>query len=1185
MQKQTLFTLRLFSGLLLAALLLALVAPATPAVAQSGGPDTVTIPGTLQSELGCSDDWKPDCDKTFLTYDAEDDVWQGTFLVQPDNDQDKKGPRYKAAIDKAWGENYGLKAQPNGADIPLVVSEPTEVKFYYDHKTHWVTDNFNTVIAVATGTFQSELGCNNDNDPGCLRSWMQDIEGTGKYTFAAKGLPDGDYEARVALYESADQVYGAGGELNGAAIAFTVKDGGEVFFSYDSSNNGVVVSTEGAPKGNLAKPLAHWVNADTILWKITSAPTYSYELHYALEGNLSLAASGIEGGQMIPLTLDAGGPGAETLEKFPHLDGFTTLKINPADAGKAREILRGQVAILARDDQGKVIDAVGVQFPGALDALFTYRGELGVIYNGNVPTLRLWAPTAQSVSLHLFDAPQGDASQVLAMTSSPEQGTWELTGASDWTGKYYLYEVKVFVPATGKVETNLVTDPYAISLSMNSKRSQIVNLADSALAPSGWESLAKPPLAAFEDSVIYELHIRDFSAYDVTVPEALRGTYKAFTLPEASGMIHLKALADAGLTHIHLLPAFDIASINEDKSTWKNPDPEELAKFSSYGKDQRSLIEQIRDQDGFNWGYDPLHYSTPEGSYATNPEGITRIVEFREMVQALNQAGLRVVMDVVYNHTNASGQNANSVLDRVVPGYYHRLNANGQVETSTCCQNTATEHVMMEKLMIDSLVTWAKYYKVDGFRFDLMGHHMAVNMANVRTALDGLTLEKDGVDGSKILLYGEGWDFGEVAKNARGVNATQLNLGGSGIASFNDRLRDAVRGGGPFNPMQEQGFSTGLFDQPNAYDQGSADSQQAKALLYEDWIKIGMAGNLESYTLVNSSGDEVPGVAISYNGAPAAYTLDPQENIVYAAAHDNETLFDAIQYKAAPEVTIQERVRMNNIALSVVMFSQGIPFFHAGDDLLRSKSLDGNSYNSGDWFNRLDFTYQTNNWGVGVPMSGSEDDMLMGQLLIDRDYKVTPADIQMSASYFQELLKIRRSTPLLRMQTAEDIAQRLSFLNLDPERDPGLIVMVLDDRQESALDPTYDLLVILFNARKDAVEYTDSSMTDLSLALHPLQAESVDERVRESSYDPATGTFSVPGRTTAVFVQARPKPVIEATETPDSSAFTQPEATQSQEPAQAGESDEAFPIAGVLGGAAAVGIAGAALAYWLRKRK
>lgn len=184
-------------------LVVATLGSARPASAQdTPPPETVAIPGTLQSELGCSGDWQPDCDKTFLTYDAEDDVWQGAFEVQPNNDQDKKGPRYKAALNGSWGENYGRNATPGGADIPLAVTQPTLVKFYYDHKTHWVADNFNQVIATARGTFQSELGCKQDNDPACLRSWLQDPEGDGTYSFATRQLPPGTYTVELGINEA-----------------------------------------------------------------------------------------------------------------------------------------------------------------------------------------------------------------------------------------------------------------------------------------------------------------------------------------------------------------------------------------------------------------------------------------------------------------------------------------------------------------------------------------------------------------------------------------------------------------------------------------------------------------------------------------------------------------------------------------------------------------------------------------------------------------------------------------------------------------------------------------------------------------------------------------------------------------------------------------------------------------------
>src|SRR5690349_16528213 len=209
---------------------------------------------------------------------------------------------------------------------------------------------------------------------------------------------------------------------------------------------------------------------------------------------------------------------------------------------------------------------------------------------------------------------------------------------------------------------------------MNSKRSQIVDLNEVDLKPQGWDQLVKPALAAPEDIVIYELHIRDFSISDKTVPEELRGTYKAFTVKDSNGMKHLRALAQAGLTHVHLLPAFDIASVNEDKATWQAPGFPLLASYPPSSTVQATLVMSTAEVDPFNWGYDPYHFNTPEGSYATDSNGPARILQFRQMVQGLAANGLRVVMDVVYNHTTASGEDPRSVFDQVVPGYYHRLN-------------------------------------------------------------------------------------------------------------------------------------------------------------------------------------------------------------------------------------------------------------------------------------------------------------------------------------------------------------------------------------------------------------------------------------------------------------------------------------------------------------------------------
>jgi len=1151
--------------LVICATLLASFSPlsVSTAQAQASNPDMVNIPGTHQDELGCPGEWMPTCENTLLTYDIEDDVWQGTYEIQPANDADKKGPRYKVALNGTWDENYGVNATRGSADIPLLVTAPTQVKFYYDHKTHWVADSFNKKIVVAAGDFQSQLGCASDNDAGCLRSWLQDPEGDGLYAFVTNALKGGTYTVTLTLNEDATQSLGD-------VQQFTVaNDGDEIYFGYDEVKKQTIISTTGAPKGSLSKLKAMWVNQDTLMWNVVGSPKYSYSIFYSPDATLNLTADGVQNGTEIPLTFSKSGPGGDVLQRNPYLNGYSAFKIDSKDFAKIPEAVKGQVAIVVRDDNSKIVDMTGVQLWGVLDALYPYDGQLGVTWDGDNPTLRVWAPTAQSVVLNLFSGIDENFTEKHPMSWDSSTGVWSTEGKPQWKNLFYLYEVQVYVPSTGKIETNLVTDPYSLSLSMNSKRSQIVNLNDDTLKPPGWDTVQKPALAAPEDIVIYELHIRDFSIYDLTVPEELRGTYVAFTVKDSNGMQHLASLAQAGLTHIHLLPAFDIASVNEDKSTWQTVDEAQLKTYPPDSDQQAKAVSAITGSDGFNWGYDPLHYTVPEGSYSTAPDGGGwRTVEFRAMVQSLNQTGLRVVMDVVYNHTNASGQNANSVLDRIVPGYYHRLNAEGNVEKSTCCENTATEHNMMRKLMVDSVVTWAKEYKVDGFRFDLMGHHMLDDMKAVRAALDALTLEKDGVDGKSIYVYGEGWNFGEVAFNARGKNATQLNIAGTGIGVFNDRLRDAVRGGNPFDDVRLQGFATGLFFTNNANESRSIEDQQFELNDYTDWIRIGLAGNLANYELVRANGETVLGSQVSYNGAPAGYTADPQENIVYVSAHDNQTLFDTVQVKAPAEATLADRIRMNNLALSLVMFSQGVPFFHAGDDILRSKSFDPNSYNSGDWFNKLDWTYESNNFGVGLPPEGTGQWGLYQPLLAQPELAPTKTDILSASAAFREFLQIRKSSKLFRLETADEIQRDLTFLNTGPQQTPGLIVMRLQDNTN--LDSNYQETVVLFNARPDATTFSDTSLTG-DYVLHPVQQNSADEVVKQASFK--NNTFNVPGRTTAVFAIEKTESAATATAVP----AAEPTAADIPDTAP----DKSLTIAGIV--AALLAITG--LGIYLRRRR
>ncbi|MEZ4861654.1 MAG: pullulanase-type alpha-1,6-glucosidase [Caldilineaceae bacterium] len=875
--------------------------------------------------------------------------------------------------------------------------------------------------------------------------------------------------------------------------------------------------------GDLSKQKAHWIDQNTVAWNVDVAANQAVRLYYAANGGMTLVDNVMTAADgYLDLIYDPLGLSDAQKAAFPYLAAFKTFKVKTADVDMIPAILKGQlaVALVLNDGSNFALNATGLQIPGVLDALYTYTGPLGISYHGAVPTLRLWAPTARAVKLQLFaGADAATASQVIDLTPGA-QGIWSVTGDAAWTGQYYLYEVEVYVHSTGQVEHNLVTDPYSVALSTNSERSLLVNLAAPALKPQGWNQDEKPPLAAPEDSTLYELHVRDFSINDVSVPEADRGTFNAFTHPDSNGMKHLEALAEAGLTHVHLLPAFDCATINENKAERVEPTIPDAAPDSDQ---QQAAVMATADQDGFNWCYDPYHYTVPEGSYSTNPEGVTRIVEFRKMVQALHAAGLRVVMDVVYNHTNASGQAPKSVLDKIVPGYYHRLNLDGQVETSTCCQNTATEHAMMEKLMVDSLVTWATEYDVDGFRFDLMGHHMKANMEKVRDALHAID--------PTIYIYGEGWNFGEVADNARGVNATQLNLAGTGIGTFNDRLRDAVRGGGPFdgsNPdagtsdlIKNQGFISGLYYEPNASNSGSA-AELDELLLSADQIRVGLAGNLADYEFVDRNGNLVKGSQVDYNGAPAGYTQDPQEHIAYVEAHDNQTLWDISAYKHAAGVSLADRVRAQNLGIDFTMLAQGVPFFQAGEDLLRSKSMDRNSYNSGDWFNKLDFTYQHNNWGVGLPpeADNGNDWPFMQPLLANPALNPTPDDIAFSAAHFQTMLQVRQSSPLFRLQTAADVEARLAFANTGPSQIPGLIVMTLSDRVDGLpdLDPNHELIAVLFNATGATQSFTAASLQGTALRLHPALAHGADSIVQGASFDSQSGTFTIPARTTAVFV-------------------------------------------------------------------
>jgi pullulanase-type alpha-1,6-glucosidase len=1073
------------------------LAPVVPAAADHTPPPTaVSVPGSHNSEMGCAGDWQPDCAQAQLTLDPADGVWKGTFAVPAGEHQ------YKAALNGSWDENYGAGGVSGGTDITYV-STGAPVSFYYDHGTHWVTSDAEGPIVTAPGSFQSELGCPGDWAPDCMRSWLRDPDGDGVFTFATTAIPAGQYEVKAAHGLSWTENYGVGGARDGANIAFTVAaDGDRTAFSYDLATHVLTVSAGIAPP-DLRAARAQWLRRDVLALDLPAdVEGWTFRLHHAPDGGLVATGDGVSG-ESVALTFDPAGLPAALKAKFPHLAAYEALRVSVVD----RSLFTGQLAVAAYDENGRLADATGVQLPGVLDDVYggAATQRLGPVWQHGKPSLSLWAPTAKQVDLML-----GERRVPMARD---RDGVWHARGDHRWRGARYTYAVRVYVPALDEVVTNVVTDPYSLGLTTNSAQSVLVDLSDAGLKPHGWDRLRKPALPKPEDSTIYELHVRDFSATDRTVPAAHRGTYLAFTDRDSAGMRQLRDLAGAGLNTVHLLPVNDIASIEERRSAQQTPACD-LASYGPAAEEQQACVDPVRDADAFNWGYDPLHYTTPEGSYSTNPDGTTRTREFRQMVGALNGAGLRVVLDVVYNHTPASGQARQSILDRIVPGYYQRLSATGAVETSTCCANTATEHRMMAKLMVDSVVTWARQYKVDGFRFDLMGHHSKENMLAVRRALDALTVAKDGVDGRKIYLYGEGWNFGEVADDARFTQASQLNMANTGIGTFSDRLRDAVRGGGPFDEDPRiQGFATGLYTSPNdAAVNGSPVDQRARLMLYQDQIKVGLAGNLRDYRFVNRDGVVVSGAEVDYNGQPAGYAADPSETITYVDAHDNETLFDVVQYKLPVSTSMSDRVRMNTVALATTALAQGPSFWHAGTDLLRSKSLDRNSYNSGDWFNRIDWTRRESTWGSGLPPRADNDSKweYMRPLLSDPALEPGPRDITTAHRRALELLEIRFSSPLFRLGSAELVQQRVSF----PPTGPGVIVMHLDDRAGPDLDPHAEGIVVVFNASDEPTGQKVPGAAGARYRLHPALADPV---TRTATYDGRTGTFTVPPRTVAVF--------------------------------------------------------------------
>ena len=865
--------------------------------------------------------------------------------------------------------------------------------------------------------------------------------------------------------------------------------------------------------GNLNSAAAHWLSANTLVWP--GAPAHgSYRLYHAANGGLGADAGGVTGADgSMPLSVTGSLPAA-LLAKNPHLASATALGLSAADAASVRSLASSQFAVAQFTAAGQLVQVTSLQLAGMLDDVFApaaASSSLGVTFDANgAPTFRLWAPTAKAVSLDLY--PGADAPRLARypMQKDAASGVWTIRPSTPGLANrfYYTYNVQVLSRwANNTLVDNNVTDPYSLSVNANSQRSFVADLSSNALKPPGWDRHALPRLEHPTDISLYELHIRDFSASDASVPAAHRGKYLAFTDRHSNGMRHLQAMQKAGLSHIHLLPAFDIASINETGCSTPV-----IPAAAPDATSQQAAVAATRGSDCFNWGYDPVHYTAPEGSYASNAnDGAARVREFRAMVQALHEQGLRVTMDVVYNHTSASQQGPLSVLDKIVPTYYYRLNAGGGITNDSCCADTASENAMMAKLMIDSTATWARDYKVDAFRFDIMGFTPLAVMKQLQAAVNQAA-QRD------IYLYGEAWNFGTVGNDARFVQARQANMFGTGIGSFNDRLRDTVRGGGCCDGgtwlISQQGFINGA-----GYDPNSLSTQTTDDLLrLGDLLKVGLSGTLRDYRFVDRFGVQRSNAQIDYFGQQAGFTANPAETINYIEAHDNQTLFDVNAFKLPQGTPLAERVRVQNLGAAITLLSQGIPFVHAGQEILRSKSLDRDSYDAGDWFNKLDYSYQSNNFGVGLPMEqvNGSNWSLMAPILANPLIKPGMAAITNARDYVNDLLEIRNESTLFRLRSAQDVTERLHFHNTGPQQVPGVVVMQLNGERYPGA--RYKAVVVVFNADKVVKSVNVPELAGRKLQLHRVQRNGSDALVRQSSFS-RDGSFSVPPRTTAVFVE------------------------------------------------------------------
>ncbi len=465
------------------------------------------------------------------------------------------------------------------------------------------------------GSLQSELGCPGDWQPECAATHLQPVAGSPGVFRGTFDVPAGDFELKAAINDSFDENYGAGGQPGGANIPLSAP-GGPITFTYDHATH---VISDDLPPVLAGDQSAQWVRRGLLAWDLPDGQDgFTYRLHASPSAALSIGEDGgVVGGRSFPLHVDPDGLPQRVLDDFPQLGSYDALRL-PRDAvAQVRRLLRGQLVVASYDADGTLVAQTGVQLPGVLDDVYASaaRRPLGVTWRDGRPTFAVWAPTAQRVDLEV-QRPGGRTTTV--RMHRQRDGAMTFTGPRSWAGATYLYAVRVYAPTVREVVTNEVTDPYSVALTTDSERSVVVDLDSPRLAPRGWRHLAKPPLARAEDSSIYELHVRDFSASDETVPAAHRGTYLAFTDRRSDGMRHLRGLARAGLTTVHLLPVNDIATIEERRDLQQTPDCD-LASFPPDGEQQQECVSAVAGAGRLQLGLRPAALHDPGGLLRDRP--------------------------------------------------------------------------------------------------------------------------------------------------------------------------------------------------------------------------------------------------------------------------------------------------------------------------------------------------------------------------------------------------------------------------------------------------------------------------------------------------------------------------------------------------------------------------------------